>query len=175
MCACKYSQFLHRNVDSLLLHKYMPTAFAGIPVTSCCGLFLSGNYVSHSCLLTNSLPIRNGKENKWEKSKTHGLKYKQFNNGNKGKYNNKESSSNSNCNEGQSENPRRASDTHYSCSPPTDQCPTCPQAAPRQLPPVYILGMAFCGMEYPFGQFRSAVLAMFSPPQTPVHFLTGRA
>ena len=31
------------------------------------------------------------------------------------------------------------------------------------LPPVYILGMMSHGMEYPFGQFGSAVLAV-SPP-----------
>ena len=34
---------------------------------------------------------------------------------------------------------------------------------PGQLPPVYILGMTSHGMEYPFGQFGSAVLAV-SPP-----------
>ena len=34
---------------------------------------------------------------------------------------------------------------------------------PGQLPPVYILGMISYGMEYPFGQFGSAVLAV-SPP-----------
>ena len=38
------------------------------------------------------------------------------------------------------------------------------QSAPlSQLHPVYILGMTSCGMEYPFGQFGSAVLAV-SPP-----------
>ena len=35
---------------------------------------------------------------------------------------------------------------------------------PSQLPPVYILGMTSYGMEYPFGQFGSAVLAV-SPPR----------
>ena len=34
---------------------------------------------------------------------------------------------------------------------------------PSQLPPVYILGMTSYGMEYSFGQFGSAVLAV-SPP-----------
>ena len=36
-------------------------------------------------------------------------------------------------------------------------------APPSQLPPVYILGMMSYGMECPFGQFGSAVLAV-SPP-----------
>ena len=36
-------------------------------------------------------------------------------------------------------------------------------APPGQLPPVYILGMMSYGMEYSFGQFGSAVLAV-SPP-----------
>ena len=36
-------------------------------------------------------------------------------------------------------------------------------APPSQLPPVYILGMTSHGLEYPFGQFGSAVLAV-SPP-----------
>lgn len=30
-------------------------------------------------------------------------------------------------------------------------------------PPVYVQGMMLCGMEYPFSQFRSPVLAMLSP------------
>ena len=34
---------------------------------------------------------------------------------------------------------------------------------PGQLPPLYILGMTSYGMECPFGQFGSAVLAV-SPP-----------
>ena len=34
---------------------------------------------------------------------------------------------------------------------------------PTQLPPVHILDMTSHGREYPFGQFRSAVLAV-SPP-----------
>ena len=34
---------------------------------------------------------------------------------------------------------------------------------PGQLPPVYILGMTPYGLEYPFGQFGSAALAV-SPP-----------
>lgn len=33
-------------------------------------------------------------------------------------------------------------------------------AAPSQLPPVYAWDIMCCGLEYPFGQFRSAVLAM---------------
>ena len=41
--------------------------------------------------------------------------------------------------------------------------PEQPSASPSQLPPVYILGMASFGMEYPFGHFGSAVLAV-SPP-----------
>ena len=36
-------------------------------------------------------------------------------------------------------------------------------APPSQLPPVYILGMSSYGMEYPSGQFGSALLAV-SPP-----------
>ena len=36
-------------------------------------------------------------------------------------------------------------------------------APPGQLPPVYILDTTSRGMEYPFGQFGSAVLAV-SPP-----------
>ena len=34
------------------------------------------------------------------------------------------------------------------------------QSLPGQLPPVYILGMTSHGMEYPIGQFGSAVLAV---------------
>ena len=37
------------------------------------------------------------------------------------------------------------------------------RSPPGQLPPVYILGMTSHGVEYPFGQFGSAVLAV-SPP-----------
>ena len=36
-------------------------------------------------------------------------------------------------------------------------------APPNQFPPVYILGIMSYGMEYSFGQFGSAVLAV-SPP-----------
>ena len=36
-------------------------------------------------------------------------------------------------------------------------------APPGQLPPVYILAMTSHGMEYAFGQFGSAVLAVSSP------------
>lgn len=35
--------------------------------------------------------------------------------------------------------------------------------APGQLPPVYMLSMTFYGVEYPFGQFRLAVLAKLPP------------
>lgn len=31
----------------------------------------------------------------------------------------------------------------------------------NKTPAIYIVGMTFCGMEYPFGQFRMPVLAMF--------------
>ena len=37
------------------------------------------------------------------------------------------------------------------------------RSLPGQLPPFYVLGMMSNGMEYPFGQFGSAVLAV-SPP-----------
>ena len=49
-------------------------------------------------------------------------------------------------------------------------------APPSQLLPVYILGMTSYGMEYPFGQFGSAVLAV-SPPNflCPSSLLTGWA
>ena len=36
-------------------------------------------------------------------------------------------------------------------------------APPGQVPPIYILGMMFYGMEYPFGWFGSAVLALLPP------------
>ena len=47
-------------------------------------------------------------------------------------------------------------------------------SAPGQLHPVYILGMTSHGMEYPFGQFGSAALAV-SPPNflCPSSFLAG--
>lgn len=44
-----------------------------------------------------------------------------------------------------------------------DWCPACPWAVIGSFqvtPPVYILGMMSCGMEYPFGHFGSALLAM---------------
>ena len=49
-------------------------------------------------------------------------------------------------------------------------------APPGQLPPVYILGMMSHGMEYPFCQFGSAVLAV-SPPNSlcPSSLLAGWA
>ena len=49
-------------------------------------------------------------------------------------------------------------------------------APPGQLPPVYILGMMSYGMEYSFGQFGSAVLAV-SPPSflcPPAYLLAGQ-
>ena len=48
---------------------------------------------------------------------------------------------------------------------PTDAplVPDQQSAPPSQLPSVYILGMTSYGMEYPFGQLGSAVLAV-SPP-----------
>lgn len=36
-------------------------------------------------------------------------------------------------------------------------------APPRQLCLVYIVGLMFCGVEYHFGLFRSAVLDVFAP------------
>lgn len=39
-----------------------------------------------------------------------------------------------------------------------------PLATPGQLAPVCILGMAFHGMEYPFGKFRSAILDVLPIP-----------
>lgn len=46
----------------------------------------------------------------------------------------------------------------------------------RQLPPVYMLGMTFCGMEYPFGQPRSLVPAVVPPSFfcTPSHWQSMR-
>lgn len=57
---------------------------------------------------------------------------------------------------------RETSDVH---DPLTDvQCvPKQKWAAPGQVPPVYVLGMTFHGMEYPSGQFRAALLAMLAP------------
>ena len=46
------------------------------------------------------------------------------------------------------------SDAQCNCSPPADRCPVSSRAAihtSRPTPPVYILGMTFHGMEYPFG------------------------
>ena len=50
------------------------------------------------------------------------------------------------------------------------------RSLPAPLPPVYILGMTSHGMEYSFGQFGSAVLAV-SPPNSlcPSSLLTGWA
>ena len=49
--------------------------------------------------------------------------------------------------------------------PPTDVQPVPEQRSlpPGQLPPAYMLSMTSYGMEYPFGHFGSAVLAV-SPP-----------
>ena len=45
-----------------------------------------------------------------------------------------------------------------------------------QLPPVYILDMTSHGLEYPFGQFGSAALAVSSPKfLCPSSLLAGRA
>lgn len=58
---------------------------------------------------------------------------------------------------------RRTRDAQHSCSPPTDQCPPHPSAAPDYLLSVYIPRMTFCCMEYPLGQFGSAVPDMLPP------------
>lgn len=43
-------------------------------------------------------------------------------------------------------------------------CPCTPNSPPFQVTPsVYILGMMFSGVEYPFGQFRSPAPAVLSP------------
>ena len=48
------------------------------------------------------------------------------------------------------------------------------QSLPGQLPPVYVLGMMSHGMEYPVGQFGSAVLAVLPPSFLyPSSFLAG--
>ena len=56
----------------------------------------------------------------------------------------------------------KTSDAQCNCSPPADRCQS------RDLPllassPVYILGMTFHGMEYPFGQLGSAAPAVLPP------------
>ena len=62
---------------------------------------------------------------------------------------------------GGEQNPGKTSDAtaHH---PPTDAQPVPEQRLlpPSQLPPAYILSMTSYGMEYPFGQFGSAVPAM---------------
>lgn len=54
--------------------------------------------------------------------------------------------------------------TQNNCLPPTDLSP--PPCSNSSLPaarsPVYVLSRAFRGMEYPFDQLGSAVLAMLS-------------
>ena len=48
--------------------------------------------------------------------------------------------------------------------PPTDAQPVPKQQPPpASFPPVYILSMTSYGMEYAFGQFGSAVLAVLPP------------
>lgn len=62
--------------------------------------------------------------------------------------------------------PKKTSDAHYSCSPLLTNAHTVPEqqlAPPSQLLSVYTLTMAFCSMEYPFGQFGSAVLIVLPP------------
>ena len=46
---------------------------------------------------------------------------------------------------------KKNSDAQCNCSPPADRCQSRDPPPPGQLPPVYILGMMFHGMEYPFG------------------------
>lgn len=58
------------------------------------------------------------------------------------------------------------SDAQYPCSPRTDDAHSIPEqqvVTPCQLSLVYILDMMFYGMEYSFGLFSSAVLAMLPP------------
>lgn len=54
------------------------------------------------------------------------------------------------------------SDAQCNCSPPVDRCPASPRAAG---PPYILFSMTSDGMEYPFGQFGSAVLGL-SPPSS---------
>ena len=67
-------------------------------------------------------------------------------------------------------------DAQGNCSPPANQRPVSPQVVipPPPLPPVYILDMTSQGVEYPFGHFGSAALAV-SPSNflCPSSFLAG--
>lgn len=65
----------------------------------------------------------------------------------------------------------------YNCAPPTDRCPAHPWAVIvlfQPAPPVYTLSVAFHGVEWPFGQFRSAPPG-HAPSQLLVHLLAGRS
>ena len=56
--------------------------------------------------------------------------------------------------------------TKNNCSLPTNWYPACPQAAATTswpTPPVHMLSMTSYGIEYPFGQYGSAIQAV-SPP-----------
>lgn len=62
---------------------------------------------------------------------------------------------------------KKTGNAQYSYSPPTVQCQT-PFLNPdwlsfQVIPPGYTLGMMFCGVEYPFGQFRSPPQAVKPP------------
>lgn len=54
----------------------------------------------------------------------------------------------------------KTSDAQCNCSPPTYQSPAISQAAAHGQfpPPVYIVSMMVCGLEYHFGQLGSAAL-----------------
>lgn len=69
-----------------------------------------------------------------------------------------------NCN-GKKIKPRKTDDAQYSCSPLTNQRPPHSLAATDPSWPishVYILGIMFYGMEYPYSQLMAA-LAMLPP------------
>ena len=46
---------------------------------------------------------------------------------------------------------KKPSDAQCNCSPPADRCPSSDPPLPANSPPIYLLGMMFCGTEYPFG------------------------
>lgn len=63
---------------------------------------------------------------------------------------------------------KKTSDAQCNCSPPADRCPAYPRAAGPPTPashPYILFSMTSDGMEYPFGQFGSAVLGL-SPPSS---------
>ena len=160
----KYFRQLDANrVEELGKDKIGQTAVRWASLNSlnhCCSL--TQRQLSTTQLFTHLPPSLSGMGERigkmkpvgWDKDSLLGQKRKENNNDNN--------------NSTTTTNVYKTSDAQCNCSPPADWCPAYPRAAgPPTLAshPYILFTMTSDGMEYPFGQFGSAVLAL-SPPSS---------